>query len=187
MRKHVILITGPSGIGKTTAILKLVDILKEKEIDFGGMITKERRKCGTRVGFEIIDLTNLRRGWLAHINQKQGPRIGKYRVNMEHLNSIGTQAILDAVERRDVIIVDEIGPMELCSEKFKKAIEKTLLCNKLVIATIHQKATDPIIDKLKKRIDVELIILTKENREVARENILEKVKSIDNLKYLSFT
>ncbi len=185
MRKHIILLTGPSGIGKTTVILKLVTVLKEKRIDVGGMITMESRKYGTRVGFEIIDLKNSRRGWLAHINQKRGPRIGKYRVNLEHLNSIGTQAILDAVENRDIIIVDEIGPMELCSEKFKKAIERTLACKKLVIATIHQKARDPIINEVKNRTNAEILTLTKENREVTTEKILKKVESIDNFKFVS--
>ena len=181
LRKHVILLTGSPGIGKTTLISKIITILKEKAVDVGGMITLERREGGTRVGFEIIDLTNSRRAWLAHINQKQGPIIGKYRVNMENLNIIGAQAISDAVEKCDVVVVDEIGPMELLSDEFRKAIEKTLSCEKLFIATVHQKARDHIIDELKERYEAETIILTRENREIALENIVCKIKEICKL------
>lgn len=181
MRKHVILLTGSPGIGKTTLVSKTITVLKEKAVDVGGMITLEIREGGTRVGFEIIDLTNSRRAWLAHINQKQGPRIGKYRVNMENLNIIGAQAISDAVEKCDVVVVDEIGPMELLSYKFRKAIEKTLSCEKLVIATVHQKARDQIIDKLKEIYEAETISLTRENREVALGTVLCKIKEIRNL------
>jgi nucleoside-triphosphatase THEP1 len=44
--------------------------------------------------------------WLAHINQKKGPIIGKYRVNKEELDRIGVQVIFEAAEKRDAIAID---------------------------------------------------------------------------------
>ncbi|HLC01232.1 MAG TPA: nucleoside-triphosphatase, partial [Candidatus Bathyarchaeia archaeon] len=95
--KCVLFITGSPGVGKTTVLTKIINILKEKGYNVGGMISNEVREGGTRVGFEILDLSNQKRGWLAHVNQKIGPMVGKYRVNLENLNNIGAQAITDAI------------------------------------------------------------------------------------------
>lgn len=109
------LLTGSPGVGKTTVLLKTVEALKAKGYNVGGMISREARVGGTRVGFEILDLTSSKHGWLAHVNQKSGPQVGKYRVNLEDLDEIGAEAIKKAVENFDVVAVDEIGPMELFS------------------------------------------------------------------------
>jgi nucleoside-triphosphatase len=169
--KRVLLLTGPPSIGKTTVLMKVVEALKERGIYVGGMISREVRESGTRVGFEILDLSSGRRGWLAHVNQKSGPQIGKYRVNMEDLNAIGAQAIIDAVEKCEVIAIDEIGPMELFSERFKEAVRKALKSHKLVLAVVHWKAQDTLINEAKKREDVETTSVTLENRERLHKQI----------------
>jgi len=176
--KRVLLLTGNPGVGKTTVLMKTVNALKERGIRVGGMISCEAREGGTRVGFEILDLTSSRRGWLAHVNQKNGPQVGKYRVNIEDLNAIGAQAITDAVEKCEVIAIDEIGPMELFSEKFKEAVRKALESRKLVLAVVHWKAQDTLINEAKKREDAETITVTKENREKLNEQITEKALKV---------
>jgi nucleoside-triphosphatase len=172
--KRVLLLTGNPGVGKTTVLMKTVNTLKKSGYKVGGIISREVREGGTRVGFEILDLNSSKRGWLAHINQKKGPRVGKYRVNIEDLTAIGARAILDAVENCDVIAIDEIGPMELFSEKFKEAVRKTLENRKLVIAIIHWKAQDMLISEARKREDAEIITVTHENREKLHEQIADK-------------
>ena len=154
--------------------MKTVNALKERGIRVGGMVSREVREGGTRVGFEILDLTSSRRGWLAHVNQKSGPQVGKYRVNIEDLNTVGAQAVTDAVEKCEVIAIDEIGPMELFSEKFKAAAWKALDSRKLVIAVVHWKAQNKLINEAKKREDAETINVTVENREKLHEQITEK-------------
>jgi nucleoside-triphosphatase len=163
--KRVLLLTGNPGVGKTTVLMKVVKALKERGIRVGGMISREVREGGTRVGFEILDLSSGRRGWLAHVNQKNGPQVGKYRVNIGDLTAIGAQAILDAVENCDVIAIDEIGPMELFSGKFKEAVRKALESRKLLVAIVHWKAQDALINEAKKREDAETTSVTLENRE----------------------
>jgi nucleoside-triphosphatase len=172
--KRVLLLTGNPGVGKTTVLMKTVDALKESGCKVGGMISREVREGGTRVGFEIIDLNSSKRGWLAHVGQKSGPRVGRYRVNIEDLTVIGARAILDAVENCDVTAIDEIGPMELFSEKFKEAVRKALVNRKLVVAIIHWKAQDMLISEARKREDAEIITVTYENREKLYEAIAEK-------------
>jgi len=178
MLKRVLLLTGNPGVGKTTVLTKTLDALKAEGYTVGGMISREVREGGARVGFEILDLNSSRRGWLAHINQKTGPQLGKYRVNLEDLDSIGAQAILAAVEDCDVIAIDEIGPMELFSARFKEATRKALESRKLVVAVVHWKAPDSLISEARKREDAELITVTYENRETLHEATVEKALKI---------
>jgi nucleoside-triphosphatase len=165
-------------VGKTTILTKTVDALKAEGYTVGGMISREARESGTRVGFEIHDLNSGRRGWLAHVNQKSGPQVGKYHVNIENLNTIGAEAILAAVENCNVIAIDEIGPMELFSEKFKEATRKALESCKLMVAVVHWKAQDNLILESRNREDAELITVTYENREKLHEAIVEKTLKI---------
>jgi nucleoside-triphosphatase len=174
LQKRVLLLTGSPSVGKTTLLLKTVAALKEREICVGGMISREAREGGTRVGFEILDLKDGKRGWLAHVDLKVGPQVGRYRVNLEDLEGVGAQAISDAVENCAVVAIDEVGPMELFSAKFKTAVQKALESSKPVLAIIHWKANDKLIREAKSREDAEIITVTKANRNELVETIVEK-------------
>lgn len=175
MEKRVLLLTGSPGVGKTTVLLRVVESLKTKGYSVGGMISREVRSGGARVGFEVLDLSSDRRGWLAHVNQPSGPQVGRYRVNLEDLNDIGAEAIVKAVESCDVIAIDEIGPMELFSERFREAVGKAIESGKVVVGVVHWKARDRLIEEVKKREDTEILEVTSENRNKLHENIVGKV------------
>ncbi|MFB3889938.1 MAG: NTPase [Candidatus Bathyarchaeia archaeon] len=166
MRKRVFLLTGSPSVGKTTVLAKAVELLKAQGYSVGGMLSREVREGGVRVGFEILDPASGRWGWLAHVNQKNGPLVGKYRVNLSDLEGIGAQAILDALAKSDVVAVDEIGPMELFSAKFKEATRKALANDKPVLAVVHWKAQDRLVLEAKSRLDAETKVVTMENREL---------------------
>jgi len=174
LRKRLLVLTGSPGVGKTTVLLRVVESLKAKGYSVGGMLSREVRSDKTRVGFEILDLSSDRRGWLAHVNQKSGPSVGKYRVNLEDLDNIGANAIVNAAENFDVVVIDEIGPMELFSEKFKEAVRRAVEGGKLVVGVVHWKARDRLIDEVKKREDIEIIVVTYENRNKLHQTIIEK-------------
>jgi len=180
LKKRVLLITGSPGTGKTSVLLKTVDALKARGYNVGGVISREARAGWTRVGFEILDLGSGRRGWLAHVNRKVGPRVGKYGVNLEDLEDIGASAIVNAAENFDVVAIDEIGPMELFSEKFKEAVKRAVESGKFVVGVVHWKARDRLIEEVKKREDTEIIEVTYENRDNLHETIIEK--AMDYLK-----
>jgi nucleoside-triphosphatase len=97
---------------------------------------------------------------------------------MEDLDGIGAQAIFDAVEKYDVIAIDEIGPMELFSQEFKEATQRALESGKLVVAVVHWKAQDKLIIEARKREDAETITVTYENRDKLHEQITDKALKI---------
>lgn len=162
--KQHLLLTGRPGIGKTSVLLRATDILKSEGYVIGGMISLEARRCGARVGFEIVDFGTGRRGWLAHINQPTGPRVGRYLVNLSDLSAIGASSILEAAKNADIVVVDEIGPMELFSSAFKEAVLNALNSGKMMIGTIHYTTRDPFTHAIKAREDVQILEVTRENR-----------------------
>ena len=176
--KRLILVTGPPRIGKTTVLLKVESKLRIQGYRIGGMISEERREENSRVGFEIVDLASGRKGCLADVRQAIGPRLGKYRVNLEDLNSIGTAAILRALNDADVVLVDEIGPMELCSECFIEAVRRAAESAKPVLATIHYRAQHQFIKHIKSRQDARVFQITLENRATLPDIVVNNVTSL---------
>jgi nucleoside-triphosphatase len=172
--KRVLLITGAPGVGKTTVLTKAISILREKGFKVGGMLSREVREEGVRVGFEIRDLNSGKRGWLAHVNQQTGPQVGKYCVNLADLENVGARAINEAIETCDIVGIDEIGPMELFSEKFRNAVETAMKSHKIVIAVIHWKATDKLITSVKERNDTEIFTVIPENRDKLSKTIADE-------------
>jgi nucleoside-triphosphatase len=172
--KHIVLLAGNPGIGKTTVLMKTVDTLKAKGFKVGGMLSREVRSLGIRVGFEIVSLSDDERGWLAHVNQRQGPQVGKYRVNLDDLNCVGVTAIMKAIENCEVIAIDEIGPMELFSDDFKDAVTAAVQSMKLVIAVIHWRERSTLIEELKGSEDTELVEVTINNRGNLHELIVKE-------------
>ena len=162
--KRLVFLTGRSGIGKTTVLLNTANGLRDEGYAVGGMLSREVRKEGTRIGFEIVDFNSSQRGWLAHVDQPIGPQVSKYRVNLRDINQIGVQAIKKALESSEVIVVDEIGPMELFSLDFNQIVKNIVESEKLVIGVIHHKTQHPIINTIKKRRDTEIFEVTIENR-----------------------
>lgn len=146
------------------------------------MISQEVLENGVRIGFKIIDLLNNVEGILAHVNYRSGPQIGKYRVCLEDLKGVGAKAILDACEKADVIVIDEVGPMELYSEPFKESVLRALKSGKIVLGTIHWRVKTPFTEMIRRREDVEIIEVRYENRNslprIISEEILNRIKGL---------
>ena len=146
-------------------MLKVVEELRKRGVAVGGMISREVREGGRRVGFEIIDLATGRRGWLAHVNQPTGPRLGRYRVNLADLEGVGVKAIEDAVREADVVVIDEVGPMELFSGRFVEAVRAALASPKPVLGTIHYRARGPLLDEIRASREARIITVSLQNRD----------------------
>ena len=164
-----ILLTGRPGIGKTSILKEIIDILK---LDAGGFYTKEIREGGIRKGFEIITLSG-KRGILAHVDCKSPYRVSKYGVNTKDLENIATPAIEEALRNKECIIIDEIGRMELYSPKFCSLVRKALDSEKKVLGTIQARHNE-FLDSIRERGDTKIMEVTFENR----KRIIEEIKEI---------
>jgi len=171
-------LTGPPGCGKTTAILRIVNELKKRGVRVEGMYTQELREGGRRIGFIIKRITGGE-GTLAHVRFREGPRLGRYVVNLRDLEAIGVSALVDGLKEAEVIVVDEVGPMELFSQRFREAVEQLISSDKNAIITVHYRSRDPLVIKVKKTAGKNLIILNRENRDqipaIIVKNVVEAV------------
>ncbi|RLF20971.1 MAG: hypothetical protein DRN15_06640 [Thermoprotei archaeon] len=163
---RAIFLTGRPGVGKTTVLMKIVEELKKRGFKVGGMISREVREGGRRVGFEIVDIYNGTRGVLAHVEQKTGPRVGRYRVNLKDLNEVGVRAIERAINECDVIVIDEVGKMELFSSRFVDAVKRALHTEKIVLGTVHLRAYHPLARSIRegRMPNVKVYVVDERNR-----------------------
>ncbi|MGQ9515177.1 MAG: NTPase [Thermoproteota archaeon] len=172
--KRIFLLTGKPGIGKTTALINIIELLRRSDVDVGGVVSREVRVDGIRKGFEIVDVLTNRVGTLANI-AGNGPRLGKYRVNLKDISSVGVSALKSSMERADVVVIDEIGPMELFSKEFMQSIREVLGCGKPVVGTVHSNLRHPIMEEVNKRPDVDVFEVTYSNREKIPRDVVERV------------
>jgi len=171
-----IFVTGKPGVGKTSVVQKTIKSLRLLGYIAGGVYCPEIIVNSRRVGFEIINLKTGRRGVLAHINQKKGPRVGRYIVNIEDLDQVGVSAIKNGLESADYIVIDEVGPMELMSRKFENAILSALESPKPVLGVIHYRSQHPIINNIKTFKKTKIYEVTFENRIRLHKKLADDLK-----------
>jgi nucleoside-triphosphatase len=170
------LITGPPGVGKSTLVSRVTLKLKSRGMIVGGCSTAERRLGGVRVGFEVKDLTNGTTGELASTSGKLGPRVGKYRVNLADLASIGAKGLFDAADHSELIVIDEIGPMELVSPDFRRAARRCIDSGKPILAVVHERLEDDLLAEFRSRA-TEAIELDANNRDEVADELLAEIAS----------
>ncbi|HXL51354.1 MAG TPA: NTPase [Candidatus Limnocylindrales bacterium] len=171
---RVILLTGRPRVGKTTIVNRIHEHYSASGLKVEGMTTREVREGNARTGFMITDLSSGQEGWLAKKDLTAGPRVGSYVVVSEDLEKIGAAALERSMKGpADLVIVDEIGPMEMTSASFRNNISRVLNGNRAVIATVKFGARYPEVERTwQKSVHWEI---TKENRESIYRRIIRQV------------
>ncbi|MGD0352918.1 MAG: NTPase [Dehalococcoidia bacterium] len=167
----VYLLTGSPGTGKTTVIKQAI---AGSEIKAGGFYTEEIRSGGTRQGFRIVTLDG-QDAILAHVDNPSRYRVSKYSVDIGNLDNIGVSAIERAIAESDLIVIDEIGKMELFSPRFREAVLKAIDSGKKVLGTIMLNP-HPFADNVRRRTNVKVIELTRANHDQVLKEILDWLK-----------
>ena len=166
------LITGSPGVGKSTAVSKIVMKLKSAGVIVGGCTTSETKAGGARTGFVLRDLATGMTGELASATSKFGPRVGRYRVNLTDLANIGGKALEAASSSSELIVVDEVGPMELVSPEFRRGVRMCIDSGKPLLAVVHERLEDDLLNELRGKAEA-ITTLTVENRDSAGDELSE--------------
>lgn len=170
--KRVYLLTGRPGSGKTTL---LREAISQTRLKAGGFYTEEIRVQGMRQGFKIIALDG-NSAILAHVDLRSPCRVSKYGVDLSELERVAIPAIRQAVRDCDLIVIDEIGKMELFSPSFRKVVEEAIESGKPVLGTIMLKP-HPWADELKRHPAVEVILVKRDNHVQVAHQISEWLRS----------
>ena len=160
------LLTGEPAVGKSTALSRILLDIRTAGFAPGGVVAREIRSHGEREGFQIIDISSDESEILADVKGVTGPRVGKYHVSLKALSGLGVSALLRAKQRSDLVVVDEVGPMELLSPEFRRAIQSSVLepSEKPAICVVHKRFQDPLIEELRASHDAIEQEITFENR-----------------------
>jgi len=168
LRHAKTLVTGKPGVGKTTLVQKIIE--RMRSVNMAGFCTAEIRCLGSRLGFELRGLNGERRT-LAHVEIDSRNRVGRYGVDTN-----GFEEFLEALDllnpEVELIVIDEIGKMELFSNRFRDLVRNTLNSDKQVLASIALKGNE-FIREIKQRLDIHLLEVTHGNRDRLAEAIVE--------------
>ncbi len=169
MTARNLLVTGQPGCGKSTLVQGIIQKIHR---DLTGFYTAEIRERGRRCGFKIVRLDH-EEGILAHEKIKGPVRVGKYGVNIEDLERLAVPSMIPDSEEQ-IVVVDEIGKMECFSPLFRETLIRTLDSPNPLIGSIALRGGQ-FIQQIKKRPDVEVILLSENNRDLLVELLTEKL------------
>lgn len=169
-------ITGLPGAGKTQALLKVIEMLEDDGKKVGGMITEPIMRRGRREGFYVMDWASKDRKVFASKDIQSKTMVGRYGVDVSALDEVGVKALQHATANCDVIVIDEVGKMEVESEGFVTAVKEALDADKPLLLTLHKKSRNPLLQDIRRRDDVRILEVTQVNRNLLPYKIVKLLK-----------
>ncbi len=170
---HTLLLTGRPGIGKTTVVKAVAKLLGDRA---GGFYTEEIRGSGGRKGFRLVTLDG-QEAVMAHVDLRGPgrPRVSRYGVDVRAIERVGVAALRRAMQERRIVVVDEIGKMELFCGSFKDVVLQVVGGPHVVIATVMAKP-NPWVDALKAMPGIEVWVVTVQNRDRLAERVVNWIE-----------
>jgi len=169
-------ITGLPAAGKTQALLKVIEMLEADGMTVGGMITEPIIKRGRREGFYVMDWASKEKRVFASKDIVSKVTVGRYGVDVSALDEVGVKALRHATANCDVIVIDEVGKMEVESEGFVAAVKEALDAEKPLLLTLHKKSRNPLLQDIRRRDDIRILEVTQVNRNLLPYKIVKILK-----------
>lgn len=174
------LVTGPPRSGKTTVLERTAERLDRP---VGGVVTPERRTgegdpqrgnndaSGRRVGFDCRDRLTGETATIAHVDY-DGPQVGKYGVDVAAIDRVAVPAIERAVAETQVVLIDEIAPMQRHSDRFLDVVESAFEADAAVLAAI-ESGREGVVGEYKSRPDTTVWTVTPDDRDALPSELVE--------------
>ena len=165
-------ITGLPGAGKTKTLQRVIEMLAIEELKIGGMINDPIMDGRRKVGFSVRNIVTGESQIFAHLDIESRIMDGKMGVDLQKFESIAVKAIRDACDVCDVIVIDEVGKVEVESQPFIDSVKHALDAGKPMILTLHKKSRNPLLQDIRRRDDVRILEVTPTNRNLLPHKII---------------
>jgi molybdopterin-guanine dinucleotide biosynthesis protein A len=125
-----LLVVGEPGSGKTSWCKEYIDQRRKSGSTVGGILSPPVEEHGKRVGSNALNLLTGQEVPFARLSAynslKGGEMVGDYTINRDGI-LFACNAIRQAVESRcDLVVIDEVGPLELRGSGLLPAVELAL-------------------------------------------------------------
>ncbi len=114
---QLILLTGLSGVGKTTWCSQLVALARERGLTVNGLLSPSVFKEGRKVGINIADLQSGETRQLASLRKGDSGKIGTPRWSFDPEVTAWANRVLEEPAPSDLLVIDEVGPLELLQDE----------------------------------------------------------------------
>ncbi|MCD4745882.1 MAG: hypothetical protein K8R58_06245 [Bacteroidales bacterium] len=145
----VFIITGTKGSGKTTFVIDLIDILKQKKFSIGGIISKGFWENDQRSSFDVINVKTGESVLLCNRTGFENWRKYKHFYFNPKGISFGKKAIDSLnLKKNDIVVIDEIGGLELEAYGWTEIIDKLIVFPDLImIWVVRDSLVKKVINK----------------------------------------
>ena len=171
----VVIISGNIQEGKTTFVEKVIKRLERENIKTAGFLSKVIYRNEQRIGYQITELGSERSELLctldAHTNWQ---KVGKFYFNPSG-QQLGIHILEDIPQTADMVVIDEIGPLELGGGGWAPAIDKLIKTTSLpMIWVVREQLVEKIARKWQVG-DVYLFLLSESPRAKEVEELIVKL------------
>ena len=167
-----VVVTGAIGSGKSTAVARALEILGEipgEAPTIGGLRTGPISEGGSKVG-SYLEAASGQRATFAHLGFSRDVAFGPWGVDLEVFSGLGARAVEEA-RGRDLVVLDELGIMEVSVDPFAEAVAGAFGSPSAVLAVIQERALDLWLERLEGAEIAAILTVTERNRDDLPERI----------------
>jgi nucleoside-triphosphatase THEP1 len=176
VKKRIYIISGKKGEGKTSFIKEFIEYFKENKLSFGGIISEKQVQDEDCVAYEIVDVESGHKAQFLVKGDIEGcEKIMKFSILSEGLE-FGNAIIKAAIENKDIIIIDEVGLLELQNRGWYQSIENIIKSqNKIFIITARDIFVDELVEKFNWS-NSRIINIKDSKSKILAKDIVESIK-----------
>jgi len=132
---RTVVVTGPPDTGKTAAVINVAEMLRAKDVPVAGIVQLGEVDEGRKIGFRLRDIATGEEAQLATRDTRGRGDFGtRFRFSEEGFR-LGREALARA-RAGGVLIVDELGPVELRGAGHMPAVRRAIATPNLAGAVV---------------------------------------------------
>ena len=172
-KRKNILIDGLPRVGKTTAVQRVLSMVK---VRCGGFFCQAVSKA-FYTNFRLVSVQGPNRSLSSQELIRRFDIPGVVGFNLEDLENFGNPSLLHALNTCDVVVIDQLGTLEVSSDKFRAVVDRVLDSSKVVLATLTSSNV-PYLEAIRRRPDVDIYPITRSNRALLPDGIVERIHTL---------